>query len=220
MSNFKGRSRCESVRNSLNDYLDGQLSAALRGPFRAHLQRCPGCRSAMDRESRLRALIGDMEQQSSPAGLENRVLSTVFAQVPLREEVVERPVRSWRPRRVLLPVALLILMLALGQWLRPDASKNLRDRAAYAMIEGSKEIGGALGGLEVARQAGEQLTRPARDKAASLLRVERTLVNAIPSELVALILLVAFTPIVLVFTLYRVRIKGVLSHVIVHPLFS
>jgi anti-sigma factor (TIGR02949 family) len=220
LSKFKGRSRCESVRNSLNDYLDGRLSAALRGPLRAHIQRCPGCRNALDRESRLRALIGDMDQQPSPAGLENRILAAVYAQVPLREKVVDRPARMRRPRWVLLPMALLILLVALGQWLRPDTSRELRDRATYVMVESGKELGGALGGLELARQAGEQLTRPARDKAASLLRVERTLVNAIPSEFVALILLVAFTPIVLVFTLYRVRIKGVLSHVIVHPLFA
>ncbi len=165
-------------------------------------------------------MISDMEQQPSPVGLESRVLAAVYAQVPLREKVVGRPMKEWRPHRILLPLVLLILVVALGQLLRPDSSRDLRGRAAYAMVESSKELGGALGGLELARQAGEQLTRPARDKAASLLRVERTLVNAIPSEFVALILLVAFAPIVLVFTLYRVRIKGVLSHVVVHPLFS
>ncbi len=220
MSQFKGRSRCESVRNSLDDYLEGRLSGALRGPLRAHLQRCPGCRVALDREQRLRTMIGDMEQGPSPARLECNVLTAVFAQVPLREKVVDRPLRVRRPRRILLFAAFVVLVIVMGQWLRPEATRDLRDRAAYAIVEGGRELGGALGGIELARQAGEQLTRPARDKAASLLRVERTLMNVIPSEFMALILLVAFTPIVLVFTLYRVRIKGVLSHVVVHPLFS
>ncbi len=217
MSNYKGRSRCESVRESLGDFLDGHLSPALRGPLRAHLQRCPACRTAFDREERLRKLLSDMDHSPAPTGFEERVLATVYAQVPLRERVAPRTARHRRPQWVLLPLAMIVLVLALSQWFRPPGGNQLRDTATVALVEGSRELTQALGGLEVARATGEHLARPALDKAASLLRVERTLLSVLPGNFIALILLVGASPLVLLFTVYRVRLKGAMSHVLVHP---
>lgn len=218
MSNTKGRSRCESVRESLDDFLDGRLSPALRGPLRAHVQRCAGCRNALDRERRLRRLLADLEPSPVPRGFEERVLATVYAQVPLRERVAPRTAsRRLRPQWVMLPLAMIVLVIALGQWFRPVGGDKLRDTATVALVEGSRELTQAIGGLEAARATGEHLARPALDKAASLLRVERTLLSVLPGNFIALILLVAASPLVLLFTVYRVRLKGAMSHVLVHP---
>lgn len=219
-SRSEGRSRCESVQSSLTDYLEGQLSAALRGPLRAHLQRCPGCRRELRRELRLRELLAGLERPAAPAGFADTVLAAVFAQVPLREQVAPAPARGVSRREwALLPIALLMLALAMGQWLRAPSSGGLRDSATEVIVEGGRELTGALTLIESARETGDLLTRPAREKAASLLRVERTLRSVIPPELGTLILLVAFGPIVLVLVVYRIRLRGVLSHVLSHPTF-
>jgi len=105
----------------------------------------------------------------------------------------------------------------MGQWLGTPDSAGLRDSATEVIVEGGRELSGALTLIESARETGDLLTRPARDKAASLLRVERTLRSVVPPQLATLILLVAFGPLVLVFVVYRIRLRGVLSHVLSHP---
>lgn len=218
MSQFKGRTRCESVRDSLSDFLEGRLSAALRGPLRAHLQRCPSCRTAHDRERWIRLMLSELPGAETPAALEDRVLAAVFSQVPLRERVAPRTAPSCIRRQwALLPVALMLLALVLSKGFNPIDPNTLRDTATQALVEGGRELSGALIGIEAARQTGEQITRPALDKAASLIRVERTLMSVLPGSWLALILLVAASPIVLVFTVYRFKLKGALSHVLVHP---
>ena len=214
----EGRSRCESVQSSLPDYLEGRLSAALRGPLRAHLQRCPLCSREHARERKLRALLAELRPQPAPRGFTDAVLSEVFAQVPLRERVAPAPARGalrrqWAP----LPIGLLLLALVLGQWWPTARPEQLRESAAGVLVEGGRELTGVLTLLENARETGDLLTRPALDKAASLIRVERTLRGVLPPQLPALILLVAFGPIVLVFAVYRTRLKGVLSHALMHP---
>ncbi|MCB1161367.1 MAG: zf-HC2 domain-containing protein [Candidatus Krumholzibacteriia bacterium] len=218
MARDKGRTRCESVRDSLPDYLEGRLSAALRGPLRAHLQRCPSCRRAHDRERRLYQLLGDMPRVSAPSSLADSVLAAVFAQVPLRERVAPAPARAvgWR-QWTLLPVAILMLGMILGLWMETADRARLQSTAASALVEGSRELSGALSLLEGLRSAADQMSYPVREKAASLLRVERTLRGVLPLGTTFLILLVACGPAVLVFTLYRIRLKGVLSNVLVHP---
>lgn len=214
----EGRTRCDSVRSSLPDYLEGRLSAALRGPLRSHLQRCPSCRREHERELSLRALLAGLKPQPAPRGFADAVLAEVFAQVPLRERVDPAPASGafWR-QWALLPLALILLLLVLGQWLPVAQPAQLRDSAAGVLVEGGRELTGALTLIESARETGDLVTRPARDKAASLIRVERTLRSVLPPQLPALILLVAFSPIVLVLALYRTRLKGVLSHALMHP---
>jgi len=214
----EGRSRCESVQGSLPDYLEGRLSAALRGPLRAHLQRCPVCRREHERELNLRALLAGLKPQAAPRGFADAVLAAVFAQVPLRERVAPAPARgSLRRQWALLPLALIILTLVLGQWWPAAKPEQLRDSAAGVLVEGGRELTGALSLLESARETGDLLARPALDKAASLIRVERTLRSVLPPQLPALILLVALGPLVLVLAVYRTRLKEVLSHALIHP---
>lgn len=218
MKRFQSRSRCESVQSSLADFFDGSLSAALRGPLLAHLDRCPSCRAAFERERAFRDLLADMDTLPAPAQLEEHVLGAVFAQVPLRERVRPRAEGArLRPVWALLPVALLVLVIALGQWLRPVDTGELRDTATLALVEGGREISGAIQSIEEAREVGEQITAPAFAKAASLIRVERTLLSVVPGNLIAMILLVAVSPLVLVFTVFRLRLRGALSHVLAHP---
>ncbi len=216
MSSGKGIS-CNDFRDSLGDWLDGLAPAKLREGMNSHLGDCPDCRSALERERLFHSLLGSLERDPAPAGFATRALDLILPE--------QAPVPLWSPGRwaprLLAAAMLLLLVGALAQWFSPVGGELgpelLKDTAATALVESSREVPGFLQFVETSAERVQQITGPALNKMESLLRAERTVRGLIPSGALALFLLVSLTPLVLLFTVYRLRIKGALSHVLVVP---
>jgi len=214
------RNRCESVRASLGDYLEGNLSKALRGPFLAHLNRCPDCRRAMEREKELFSLLGGLERHRPPSEFNERVLAEIIPQVRVRRPASSRAVFfSRRLAWAALPMALLILILMIGQiFISPGGDSGLvRETVGRTLVEGGRDISLVLQTYQDLRDKTQSYIEPVLLKNENLSQFERVIRSLLPGSFFALILLVALTPIVLVFTIYRLRIKGALSNVLVCP---
>ncbi|MCP4544898.1 MAG: hypothetical protein GY835_00370 [bacterium] len=216
MTKVRYRNRCESVRDSLGDYLDGNLSKALRGPLLAHLNRCPDCRRAMDREKELFSMLGDLEQFPVPDGFTESVLASALPRVRIQEAT--RPkVRHGRLAWFSLPVALLLLVMMLGQvfTIYDSTPDYLRETVGRTLVEGGRDIPQIVQTLHDVQGQTRQFIQPVLIKIENIVQFERVFRSVLPTSTIALILLVAITPVVLVFTIYRLRIKGVLSNVLV-----
>ena len=68
---------CETLRDSIQDYLDGGLAAAARAQFDAHLAACPACRARVARTGELFAALDQPAIPAVPAGFALRVMSRV-----------------------------------------------------------------------------------------------------------------------------------------------
>jgi len=218
MGNPRYKNRCESVRDSLGDYLEGNLSNALRGPFLAHLNRCADCRRAMEREKELFDLLGDLEQHRAPSAFSERVLAEIMPQVRVRQPARSRAIfTSRRLAWAALPMALLLLILMIGQiFTSPAGDPGLvRETVGRTLVEGGRDISLVLRTYQDLRDKTRNYIEPVLLKIENLSQFERVIRSVLPGSLLALILLVALTPIVLVFTIYRLGIKGALSNVLV-----
>ena len=213
---------CNSFRDSIGDWLDGLLPAEPSGRLRAHLGDCSDCRRALERERAFHGLLGSLGREPAPAGFAERVLALVLpAQRPAR-----RPLWSFGrlAPRLMAAAMLLLLVGSLSLWSLPVggdlAPALIKDTATSALVESSKEVPAFLQLVEKSAERVQQITGPTLNKMESLLRAERTVRGLIPPGALALILLVGLTPLVLLFTVYRLRIKGALSHVLVVPHLS
>jgi mycothiol system anti-sigma-R factor len=69
---------CESVRDTLGAYLDGELDASAEFRMRTHLAECPECRDAYRRQRALQqAIKGGGLYYSAPRELENRIRASL-----------------------------------------------------------------------------------------------------------------------------------------------
>ncbi len=213
---------CARASHLLAEALDGSLAGGERAALDMHLRACPDCAGAFAREQRLFALLGSLQRESAPPGFAERTLAAIWPELARR-----RAARADRPglgRRywLLLPAALLVV-LTLVYWFHPGLKSSggmegMRDVAGMALLEGGREVSGALDFLETAAARMSQALGPVRDGWQSLATVERLLRESIPPRVIAMILLVGFSPLVILFTLYRFRLKGALNHVMPHLL--
>lgn len=69
---------CEAVRDRLDAWLEGELSAPEDGAFRTHLDGCTGCREELALARRLREALGqELPMLSCPPEVTDRVLAAV-----------------------------------------------------------------------------------------------------------------------------------------------
>ncbi len=221
---------CQDAKTSLGDYLEGLLADDARRDLEAHLAGCRSCRLELENERRTFALLDGLERETAPAGFGDRVMAALFpapaarrAPRPARSRLAER-IAAMRPlgSHLALSAALILLLLVLAQWFRPtlmqeNGPEKLRSTATLALLEGGRELSGTVQFMEKAKDRLGQISRPVATKIQSLVKMERLLRSAVPGNVFLLILLVGLTPLVLVFAVYRLRIKGAMSHVLVLP---
>lgn len=211
---------CEKARALLGDYLEGLLGAQDRSALEAHLDDCAGCREALEVERRFLAMLSGIERETAPVGFSDRIMASIFPSPASWRQVrgAESQPSAWS--RLSFAGAVLLLLLIMGQWFMPSSTgpsgaELLRDSATIALLEGGRELSGTVETMEQARDRVRQFSRPTLGKIQSILGSQRVILNAIPSSLLVLIVLVGLAPLVLVFTLYRLRLKGAMSNVLV-----
>ncbi len=93
---------CKETQQNFSAYLDGQLSAGVRGVVGAHLEQCPLCRLHL---TELRAIVRGLKQLERPQPAAN--LATAISDALM----IERAARRQQPQ--------LTLAQILGNWVRP-----------------------------------------------------------------------------------------------------
>lgn len=94
---------CEEFAALLDPYADGELSGEEAARVRAHLERCPGCRSYVDGALAIRAAFPEAEETVVPEGFVQGVMAAVRAEEARRARPARRNTMIWG--RVLLPLA-------------------------------------------------------------------------------------------------------------------
>jgi hypothetical protein len=223
MTRYEPPMTCNRATRLLPEALDRTLSAAERRVLIRHVDACPDCAAALARERRLFMLLGSIEREPAPAGFAERALATILPEVARRRALrwADRP-RLGRRYWLLLPAAFLVVM-ALLAWFGPapigrGGVEGMRDVTGVALLEGGRELSGALDFVESTGSRMSQVLQPLRDGWQTATTIERLLRENIPPRLVAMILLVGLSPLVILLTLYRFGIKGALYHVLPHPL--
>ncbi len=212
---------CNDFKESIGDWIEGLPAGQPRDGFEAHLASCEGCQAALARERQFFSLLSGLERESAPAGFAARSLAAILPEVapaPSRRALWSQP--RWAGQ-LMMAAALVLMIGVLGQWFgvggeaaRPEA---IRETATLALVEGSRNVPTAISFFERTGKRVQEIAGATWVKMQSMLRAERTLRNLIPPGAFALFILVCLTPLVLLFTVYHLRIKGALSHVLVIP---
>ena len=67
---------CALVQLQLAEFLDGDLGGAEAQAVTSHLATCPECTAELDREQRLRTVLGGMQPRRCPPGVTAKLLTT------------------------------------------------------------------------------------------------------------------------------------------------
>ena len=87
------RIRCGEVEELVDSFIDGEMTATLRGRFEAHLDQCESCRRLVDDSLRLAALAQSLRERPIPQQVRARLRER------LRSEVgYESPAQRLRPQ--------------------------------------------------------------------------------------------------------------------------
>lgn len=69
--------KCPETRNMVSPYLDDELRPDKKREFTAHLERCPGCRKAVEEAEQVQRLFASVERFEAPVGFVDRVMARV-----------------------------------------------------------------------------------------------------------------------------------------------
>jgi predicted anti-sigma-YlaC factor YlaD len=70
---------CAEVRQELSNYVDDDVTPALRAQMEAHFAHCRGCRAIYDGVRNVIRLIGDTEVIELPEGFSRRLYTRITA---------------------------------------------------------------------------------------------------------------------------------------------
>ena len=97
---------CEKFAALLDPYVDGELSVEEAGRVRAHLERCPGCRSYADAALALQAAFPEAEETAVPEGFAEGVMAAVRElEAAKAEKAPPNARRHMHWKKILLPLA-------------------------------------------------------------------------------------------------------------------
>lgn len=97
---------CEKFAALLDPYVDGELSVEEAGRVRAHLERCPGCRSYADAALAIRAAFPEAEETAVPEGFAEGVMAAVRElEAAKAEKAPPNARRHVHWKKILLPLA-------------------------------------------------------------------------------------------------------------------
>ncbi|UCH85557.1 MAG: zf-HC2 domain-containing protein [Candidatus Latescibacterota bacterium] len=116
MNVYDDTTRCEWARDSIDAYLDGELTKVDVAALESHLEMCGGCRNELESARRILFELRELPEQRCPDGVTDHVYETIGA-----DTTVQRKTRfpGWLsfPRTGLLRPALagtLILVISIS----------------------------------------------------------------------------------------------------------
>jgi anti-sigma factor RsiW len=86
-------SNCESVRNDLKAYLDGQLSLLRKSEVALHLAGCAACRQEADAMKRISGVLRTMDCEVLDLDMRAKILKSVANGEPAEAETEALPGR-------------------------------------------------------------------------------------------------------------------------------
>lgn len=120
--------------DSLEAYIDGELSAAESAAFDRHAATCAPCQQQLDRHLRLRArLRSDLARPVASDALRARILSAIPADRPA-SNVVALPRRRWLAMAAAACVAAFLASSTTVYLMQPDAGDEWRQAALSAHL--------------------------------------------------------------------------------------
>ena len=104
--------KCERIRELLSDYINGDLTQAVRALVDSHLESCPSCRAELAKLERMRSILRSFQPVEPPYGFTQKVLASYRA----RRERRVSPLRRFllgelQPRRALAYAAISLLLV-------------------------------------------------------------------------------------------------------------
>src|SRR5450755_196004 len=115
----------EQIDELLAADLHGELSAAERDAFHAHLVDCAGCRQAFQEEKNMHKLLNEtIADKKSDTGFEQRMVARFRDRVPQRPGLVQLVANLVRLRAVQLTAAaaLLLSMVQMGRLITGESA--------------------------------------------------------------------------------------------------
>jgi predicted anti-sigma-YlaC factor YlaD len=104
---------CDSCKNSLQAYLDGELDGSRFAEIEHHLQQCPQCKAELDRLVKMRGLLRDIKDVEVPAGERETFIRALRDRIESEQVRTQVPQKqgSWRPALVFAIVVVLVLIV-------------------------------------------------------------------------------------------------------------
>jgi hypothetical protein len=104
--------KCERIRELLSDYINGDLTQAVRSLVEIHLESCGSCRKELAKLERMRSILRSFQPVEPPYGFTQRVLASYRA----RREREVSPLRRFllgelQPRRALAYAVISLLLV-------------------------------------------------------------------------------------------------------------
>jgi len=118
------KSRCQDIRQHLEEHLDRDPAAAATGDLAAHLSECPDCRLEIAQEIALRSSFASLPRVACPSPLAARLDSVPEetrakeAAIPVRSQPAERRWWSrlsfpvWQPAALAAAAAIVLILVA------------------------------------------------------------------------------------------------------------
>jgi anti-sigma factor RsiW len=108
---------CDSCKNTVQAYLDGELEGDKFAEFEHHLERCPDCRAELDRLVKMRGLLKDLKEVEVPSGEREAFIDALRNRIEAEQArggIARRQI-NWRPALVaaIVIVALMIVVVFL-----------------------------------------------------------------------------------------------------------
>ena len=120
--------------DSLEAYVDGELSAAESAAFNRHAAACASCQQQLERHLRLRTqLRANLARPAASDALRGRILASLPAERPA-SNVVALPRRRWVAMAAAACVAALLASSTTLYVMRPDANADWRQAALSAHL--------------------------------------------------------------------------------------
>ena len=120
--------------DSLEAYVDGELSAAESAAFDRHATACASCQQQLDRHLRLRArLRADLARPAASAALRERILSAIPADRPA-SNVVALPRRRWVAMAAAACIAAFLASSTTVYVMQPGANEDWRQAVLSAHL--------------------------------------------------------------------------------------
>ena len=113
---------CQELRDSIPEFLAGELSADALRLFEAHIAACTDCRAELDQVEPVWTALGDLPEGKPGPGLRSRFYAALeeekrrvaTADKPSWTKRAERWIDSWWPRRPVFQVATAAVLLVVG----------------------------------------------------------------------------------------------------------
>src|ERR1700682_598324 len=131
----------EQIDELLAADLHGELSAAERDAFHAHLVDCADCRQAFQEEKNMHKVLNEtIADKKADTGFEQRMVARFRDRVPQRPGLVQLITNLVRLRAVQLTAAaaLLLSMVQMGRMITGESAAPMVRREAAALLQESQ----------------------------------------------------------------------------------